>query len=424
MTAVGRWSVVYLVGAVPVVVGLWERSLLLGLLIGSCVCAFAAWRLYRLVPSARTVVLLAFAVRVLAFAAPPSLSDDGYRYLWDGYVQVSGVSPYAVVPEQGVDLGPSELLDLMNSPTFFSVYPPVTQAAFAFSAVWSSDWRVGWYVWKLICLVGEGLTAWLLIRLVGSGGALIYLLHPLSWIEAVGQAHSEALMVPALLGAVWFIRRPRASGLAGIGIAVAALVKLYPLVLMPLFARSVRGWVVFGIALLVLSSAYLSPEAVRNGLESVQLFGTYFEFNGGPYILLKAALWEWLPSLAPHTSRVLLAVFVLGGLVLGYGLRSQPVRAAFWVVTLYLACSATVHPWYALGLLALTPLLRPIPLWLPAWCLLALTTYSRYIWGDEVYLWSVALTWSGALIVALFSPWLRRWPHSVGGCREWKPRQA
>ena len=242
MTAVGRWSAIYLIGALPVAIGLWDRALLAWLLAGSAVCAVAGWQLYRARPTVRTVVLLAVVVRLLAFAAPPSLSDDGYRYLWDGYVQQSGASPFAVTPFGGADLGPSELLERMNSPTFYSVYPPVTQAAFAFSAFWSSDWRVAWYVWKLICLMGEAVTIGLLIRMAGSRGALLYALHPLSWIEAVGQAHSEALMVPALLGAIWMVRRQGLRWLAGVGVAVAALVKLYPLVLIPLFARSRRAW--------------------------------------------------------------------------------------------------------------------------------------------------------------------------------------
>ncbi len=414
MTAVGRWSIVYLIGALPVALALWDRALLAWLLVGSAVCAFAGWRLYRLAPSIRTVVLLAFAVRLLAFAAPPSLSDDGYRYLWDGYVQASGVSPFAFTPEQASDLGPSELLERMNSPTFFSVYPPVLQAAFALSAVWSSDWRVAWYAWKLVCLGGEFLTAWLLIRLVGGGGALMYLLHPVSWIEAVGQAHSEALLVPALLGAVWLLRRTHTATLAGIGIAVAALVKLYPLILLPLFARTWRAWAISIGTLLFLSAAYLSPETILNGLESVRLFGAYLEFNGGPYIVLKAALWEWIPTLGPHASRVLLALFAAGALVIGYGYRTQPVRATFWIVALYFACSATVHPWYGLGLLALVPIMRPIPVWMPAWSLLSLTTYSRYVWGDELYWWGISITWIGALIVAALSAWLRRVPRSSG----------
>ena len=402
MTAVQRWSAVYLVGAVPVAVALWDRAFLAWLLVGSAVCAVAGWKLYRARPSVQTVLLLASVVRLLAFAAPPSLSDDGYRYLWDGYVQQSGVSPFAIAPADGAELGPPVLLERMNSSTFFSVYPPVSQAAFALSTVWSSDWRVAWYVWKLICLAGEAVTACLLVRLAGSGGALLYLLHPLSWIEAIGQAHSEALMVPALLGAVWMVRRRDLRWLAGASMALAALVKLYPLVLLPLFARSRHAWAVSSAALLALSAAYLSPETIRNGLESVRLFGVYFEFNGGPYIVIKAALWEWVPPLAPHASRLLLVVFGIGGSILGYRYRNQPVSGAFWISALYLACSATVHPWYALGLLALAPMLRPVPLWLPVWCLLTLTTYSRYVWGDEAYGWSVALTWVGAVAAASF----------------------
>ncbi len=408
MTAVTRWGVVYLVGALCVGWALWDRALLALLLVGSIVCALAAWRMHRLNPGVKAVLLVAFAARVLVFPAPPSLSDDGYRYLWDGYAQVSGVSPYAFTPEQAEDLGPQVLLDRMNSGRFYSVYPPVTQAAFALAANWSGDWLVAWYAWKLICLVAEATAAALLIRLAGSRGALIYLLHPLSWIEAVGQAHSEALLVPAILAAVWLAQHRRLRDLAGLAIAVAALVKLYPIVLMPLFARTWRAWILAGVGTLAMSAAYLSAEAVRNGLESVRLFGVYFEFNGGPYIVFKAALWKWAPLLAPHASRLLLCIFVPAALAVGYRLRARPIAATLAIVAVYLGCSATVHPWYALILLALAALIRPIPFWVLAWGLLSLSTYSRYVWGDEIYLWSVGLTWCGAQVTAVLCAALRR----------------
>ena len=46
------------------------------------------------------VVILATAVllRLIALAAPVYLSDDIYRYIWDGRVQAAGINPYRYIP--------------------------------------------------------------------------------------------------------------------------------------------------------------------------------------------------------------------------------------------------------------------------------------------------------------------------------------
>ena len=43
---------------------------------------------------------LRLAEELLPFIAiEPGLSDDAYRYLWDGRVQVAGLNPYGIAPE-------------------------------------------------------------------------------------------------------------------------------------------------------------------------------------------------------------------------------------------------------------------------------------------------------------------------------------
>ena len=42
------------------------------------------------------ILLGGIAVQAAAVSAPPRLSDDLYRYIWDGQVQAAGIDPYAV----------------------------------------------------------------------------------------------------------------------------------------------------------------------------------------------------------------------------------------------------------------------------------------------------------------------------------------
>ncbi|HNC73376.1 MAG TPA: hypothetical protein PK362_00620, partial [Elusimicrobiota bacterium] len=69
--------------------------------------------------------------RLTAFLSPPSLSDDIYRYLWDGRVQAAGHNPYRFAPDA------PELASLRNAEhtginhkSVPTIYPPLAQAVF------------------------------------------------------------------------------------------------------------------------------------------------------------------------------------------------------------------------------------------------------------------------------------------------------
>src|SRR5262245_17786531 len=82
------------------------------------------------------VVFFAALFRLVMIAAPPSLSDDVWRYVWDGRVQAAGHNPYAWPPD-AKELEP--LRDggwsRINHPSIRTVYPPLAEALFLVSAV-------------------------------------------------------------------------------------------------------------------------------------------------------------------------------------------------------------------------------------------------------------------------------------------------
>ena len=45
------------------------------------------------------VVAIALAARVAMLASPIVLSDDAYRYLWEGKIQRAGFNPYKYAPD-------------------------------------------------------------------------------------------------------------------------------------------------------------------------------------------------------------------------------------------------------------------------------------------------------------------------------------
>ncbi len=79
----------------------------------------------------------AFALlfRAVLVPEPPYLSDDAYRYLWDGQVQLRGLNPYRHAPAAEAVAGLDDALRArVNHPGVPTIYPPLAQLAFLAAA--------------------------------------------------------------------------------------------------------------------------------------------------------------------------------------------------------------------------------------------------------------------------------------------------
>ena len=80
--------------------------------------------------------------RIGLFFSLPNLSDDFYRFLWDGTILRAGISPYGILPEEALELGLSGLnqpfLEQLNSPDYYTIYPPLNQALFWLSSLFGN----------------------------------------------------------------------------------------------------------------------------------------------------------------------------------------------------------------------------------------------------------------------------------------------
>ena len=364
--------------------------------------------------SRREVLALAILLRVIVFPLMPVLSDDGYRYVWDGALQAeSGINPYRYRPADTalVTWHAAPIYEALNSAYYYSVYPPLSQYVFVLGGtVYDSGWRASWWLIKLVFALGEGLGLFLLSRMVRPASLVLYAWHPLVVMEAVGQGHTEALAVGLLVLAIWALRKER-FGMASSAIAAAAWVKLYPVVLLPWVWRHAQRRRIgvllgAGVTTAVLVTPYLAAYTIPHIAESLALYVRLFEFNAGPYDAIKSLIAvvtgsDWGKIIGP-----LLQFGFLGCLAtLTLHAKSRQLRFepfAFLALSVFFACSTTVHPWYLLSILVLLPLileehraLRKVAL---AWLWLAtfsLATYWRYAgpaWGYTAALW---IGWGG-----------------------------
>lgn len=381
------------------------RTLFVGAAIGSQVITLLIWQKGEV--SLRQVLLFALVFRLMVFWLPPGLSDDAYRYVWDGWVQVAGINPYRYPPEHPTLalFQETPLFAELNSRAFYSIYPPVSQLVFAIGGLFrAGGWQVSYYVIKALLALAEYGGVLLLARMVSPRLLLLYAFHPLAVIESAGQAHTEALVMPLLLLALWLARQQK-GGWASVALAAAGWTKLYPFVLFPLLWRRF-GWRSVwpaGVCCLLLLVPYAHPEVPGNILASLNLYVRYFEFNAGLYYAVKQVFYvftgdDWSKTLGPAFGWIFLVA-----LPVVYWVdrrRAWPLDRAFrWVIGLFFVLATTVHPWYLLGLLPLT-LLGERVAWPWHWlALLSMGTYLRYVEGP--YWAFVVLGWTGFALIGV-----------------------
>lgn len=353
----------------------------------------------------REVLVIAVLLRLIAFPLLPGLSDDGFRYLWDGLLQAEGINPYAFRPSDPALAGfqDGDLFERLNSPDYYSVYPPASQVVFLLGGL--LGWPLGWYALKAVFVGAELAGVWALSRMVAPRWVLVYAWHPLAVIEVAGQGHTEGGMVGFLLLALLAYRHRR-PGAAVAALTIAGWFKLYPLVLVPFLLHRVGwryGWVSAAVSA-VLLLPYASLETASHIRESLDLYVRSFEFYAGPYFALKEGgrllTGEDVSKVLGPTLR---GVFLAGAAALFVAdrrLRWSLPTVWLAVLTLLWVTATTVHPWYLLSVLALLPLAAPeqsASRSIVAWYALAfgaLGTYLLYTHGAPPYWVAVWLGWS------------------------------
>ncbi|NIR43812.1 MAG: hypothetical protein GWN99_07630 [Gemmatimonadetes bacterium] len=304
--------------------------------------------------SGSSALVLAIGFGVLFRAAligdPPFLSDDYYRYLWDGAVGLQGINPYRYAPidPRLADLD-AALRTSVNHPAVPTIYPPLAQLVFLAVAAAGA----GWLGLKTVWLVCDAAIAGILYRLVPSRHRLaswmIYWWSPLVVVEVAWNAHLDLLGVLPLVISLWLVssERPRSVAL-GVAIAAAALVKYFAALVLPAAARVGRPARVVAAFLITAVLLYLPYAGAGSALfEGLATYARHWRFNESVYGVLAATL----PS--PWAAKTLATAVVV--LIAVQAVRNEwsLERAVFWIVGAVLLLAPTVHPWYLLWMVPL-----------------------------------------------------------------------
>lgn len=343
----------------------------------------------------------AAVLRLAALAAPPSLSDDVHRYVWDGTRLASGHDPYASRPREVVGAPGLERarFEALNSPDYYTVYPPLAQATFAVAGAARLAGLDGELALRAIFALADLAAVWLLIGLLARlrrprGWALLYAWNPLVFWEVAGSGHTEALMVPLLLLAVGAALDARA-GRAGLWLGLAASAKLSVLVVAPVLllhlerrSRRRRGGralpftASLGATLAAGFVPFASSTLWPHVRESLALYANDFSFNAPLYYGARHFM-GYEEGVTPPVDDALMPWLTaatlawIGAVTLQQdGALRRLVAGLAWAFAGYLVLSRVVHPWYLLPVLALGVLARSRALVLLS--LLVPSSYLRY----------------------------------------------
>ena len=330
------------------------------------------------------ICLIAILFHLILLPTRPTLSDDIYRYVWDGRVQAHGFSPYRYPPnaKEVTDLhrGDRAVWSYINRKPAVTVYPPGAQLAFA--GIWRmvGDRVTGF---KAAFVLAEVLGAVLLMRLLRHFNLpperiLIFLWSPLLVFEVAHAGHVDSLMLPLLIAAFW-ARVARRHWLLGICLGAATLVKFFPVLLLP--------------ALLPLPQPHKPAEVskdfrslvagLRPAFQTLAAFGGAVALGYWPYLLWGGGVIGFLPNYFKENFNLGLArplfdvaerygisgatpanVVTFGGLaVIGLVCLLRPAadgRAALlrcvWLIGWFTLFTQNLFAWYLLWLLPLITL--------------------------------------------------------------------
>jgi hypothetical protein len=351
--------------------------------------------------TAAIILLFAFIFHATLLFSPSPLSNDIYRYYWDGKVINHGLNPYAYSPD-------ADPLRLLRDPAWEKVlnkdvrtmYPPLAQAVFA-AAYFVFPGTLPLRLFSVLFnLLASGVLMLILRELrLDVRYSILYAWSPLATIEFANSGHIDSLAVLLTLLSFFALLRGaarmgwRRTVLSSVALALAVLAKVYPLLFAALFFPrwGKKSTLIFaGVA----SAFYLPFLGAGAGLYSGSSYFAYRGlFNGSLFPLLLAGMDSVMErSAALRVSKILVLLIFICLLVFLYSrLRRQGKndlllwKYAFWLTGAFLLLTPTMHPWYLTWVLPFLCFFRS-----PGWILLTGTAILArwiYIGYDATGVW-------------------------------------
>jgi hypothetical protein len=323
------------------------------------------------------MVGLGVVFRLIFLFSIPNLSQDFYRFIWDGQLIINGLNPYLFTPNELINTHHTLFTQMEPlykgmgalSAQHFSNYPPIHQLPFVIAALISKNSiLVSVIILRIIIILADiGILIYgkklLELLKLPTQNIFYYFLNPLVVIELTGNLHFEALMLFFLVVSLYFLYKQKLIHSA-IFMGFSILTKLLPVFFLPLLINRLKfkktllySTLIIG-CIIVLCLPFFEFQFLKNYGKTVGLWFTNFEFNSSFYSLGKSAMSKNFGiQLIEHMSYVvpfLMAVFTLYFSLQKTTENKKIIQSFFWILTIYFLMSTTVHPWYITTLVFLS----------------------------------------------------------------------
>ncbi|OEK07852.1 mannosyltransferase [Flavivirga aquatica] len=391
----------------------------------------------------KALTYFAFAFRAVFILTIPNLSQDFYRFIWDGRMILEGINPYLFTVESFITKNEfpvaqtQELYAGMGTlnASHFTNYPPINQICFTIAGLFADKSILGSaIVMRLLIIAADFGTLHfgkkLLNRLnLHAHNIFWYILNPFIIIELTGNLHFEGVMIFFLVWSLYLLHIKKWQW-AAIVLALSISVKLIPLIFLPLFfqwfikrntasnleqtnvnssfttgknlIKSIKKLIGFygiiGITTLLLFTPFYSSQFISNYSKTVGLWFQHFEFNASIYYIAREIgyLFRGYNEIAiiGKITPLLVILFVL---TITFFRKNKTtielITAMLLALSFYYFTATTVHPWYVATLLILSIFTKyKFPL---VWSFVIILSYLAYINLNKAdkseNLWVIAL---------------------------------
>ena len=371
------------------------------------------------------LVVISVVFRLLFLFSIPNLSQDFYRFIWDGRMILEGFNPYLYTVDSFINSGQSpvnqalELHEGMGalSASHYTNYPPINQLCFVIAGIFAGNNILGSVIVMRLLIIAAD------IGILYFGKKLLtqlklpihnifwYLLNPFIIIELAGNLHFEAVMIFFLVWGLYLLKMGKWQ-LAAIVFALSISIKLIPLIFLPIFfqyfmkkdhAFSMNNnssntilsrlfrlvlfyFIIIGVVI-ILFLPFLSYDFINNYAETVGLWFRNFEFNASLYYLAReyGYTYRGFNEIAV-IGKIIPLVVLFFTLVITFFRKNKTgielITAMLFVLTFYYFTATTIHPWYIATLLILSIFTRyKFPL---VWSFIIIISYLAYANSNNI----------------------------------------
>ncbi len=347
--------------------------------------------------------------RLIGLLSIPALSDDYFRFIWDGRLGVAGFNPFDTRPEEWLNsplftqLKLGELYQHLNSPRYYSVYPPLSQVWFYMSTYFAhQELNTELFFLRLFIIGAEIGSFYLLLKLLVIYQrpiyyAAFYWLNPLIIIELSYNLHFEAVQIFFLLLTLYAVETQKYK-LVALALAAAAVAKLLPLIFVPLLWCRLglwRGFWVLAATFCIFVGSFLpffSLALIEKIGSSVGLYFKNFEFNASIYYLTRqVGFWVYGNNQIAVLGRTLSLIALFFVFYIAKKAEDKSTKLPelmLATLTVYYLLATTVHPWYISNLLIFAALTSYR--YVLIWSFFIFLTYKSYenvnLYEENLYL--------------------------------------